>query len=114
MFKTLHLYKPATLFTLLWIASISLVSFTATAADLARYDYKKAVNGQLLIYKYSGVNAADRVRVGELWLAEVFSEKLWRYAQSILRNVSQIHEKIGIETDVNSDGTSETLGILAA
>ena len=64
MFKILYSYKPATLLTLLCTVSVSPVSLTATAADLADYDYKKAVNGKLLIYKYSGVNAADRVRVG--------------------------------------------------
>ncbi|MDB3944295.1 hypothetical protein N9444_00060 [Gammaproteobacteria bacterium] len=64
MFKIPYSYKPATLLTLLCTVSVSPVSLMATAADLADYDYKKAVNGKLLIYKYSGVNAADRVRVG--------------------------------------------------
>ena len=51
--------------TWFWLMSILLISSTAIAADVSKYDFKKSVNGKLLFHKYSGVNAADRVRVSQ-------------------------------------------------
>tara|TARA_B100000686_G_C16730735_1_gene940521 strand:+ start:86 stop:1126 length:1041 start_codon:yes stop_codon:yes gene_type:complete len=59
----MDLYKSLRRVTLACAMPIGLVAFPIEAADLSKYDYKKAVKGQLIFHKYSGVNPADRVRV---------------------------------------------------
>ena len=63
--KTRYSYNLVRSLTWCWLMSILLISSTAIAADVSKYDFKKSVNGKLLFHKYSGVNAADRVRVSQ-------------------------------------------------